>query len=466
MNNKKETIASSPLLKEWDYEKNNEQGLMPDQISTQSHKKIWWICGKGHHYQSPAEYRIRGQGCPYCSNKRIIIGENDLQTTNPELIEEWDYAANYPLEPTMVVPGSSKKAYWICKTCGFKWETIIRHRTQRQEGCPECAKKLRAEKRHKTELERRGGIKDPTLIQDFDYEKNYPFTPDDFTPSTDSYVFWKCHVCGYEWRAKVNNRANGRGCPLCANKVVVSGVNDLATTDPAIAKEWHPFKNGALTAKDVSRGTGKKVWWFCPRGHEYQATVLHRTNGGTGCPICISSMQTSFAEQAVYYYIHKLYPDAINRYKAPFLGRMELDIYIPSIRIAIEYDGLAWHKPHKRNLELEKKRRCNNNGIKLWRLREAPLGEDDHYLGDYCLHVDNMYDHSQLNQVIWYLISDICKITLVCPISIDVDRDRNEILSYKTELDKNNCYRVPATCKRVGLREKRDTQTYNVYERV
>lgn len=432
-------IANSSLFKEWDWKKNKEEGFDPNLLGTHSNKKVWWICNKGHHYESSPDYRMRGENCPYCSNRRVLVGENDLQTTNPELIDEWDFEANNPLLPTMIVPGSSKKVHWICKNCGNKWVvSVLSRATRRHTGCPVCGRLKRAENRHFSELAKRGGITDPELLKDFDYEKNAPLTPNDFTPSTSSYVFWKCHVCGHEWKAKVNNRDNGRGCPLCSNKIVVKGKNDLATTNPDLAKEWHKIKNGDLKPTDVTRGTGKKVWWFCPRGHEYQATVLHRTNGGTGCPICISAMQTSFAEQAVFYYIHKVFPDAINRYKAPFLERMELDIYIPSIHIAIEYDGLAWHKTNKRKTELEKRKRCNNNGIKLWRLREAPLTKDDYWLADHCMHVDNMYDHFVLNQVIWYLIADIDKSTIGCPISIDVDRDRNEILSYKNELKRKS----------------------------
>ena len=92
------------------------------------------------------------------------------------------------------------------------------------------------------------------------------------------------------WEAKICNRAKlGRGCPCCANKVTVKGVNDLATTHPEVAKEWYQPLNGDVTPYDVTHGCGKKFSWLCPRGHVYSATVLHRTNGaGTKCPICNS----------------------------------------------------------------------------------------------------------------------------------------------------------------------------------
>ena len=60
----------------------------------------------------------------------------------------------------------------------------------------------------------------------------------------------------------------------------------LASRHRALAREWHPTKNGALTPRDVARASGKKVWWRCGNGHELQAAVYSRTLGGNGCPYC------------------------------------------------------------------------------------------------------------------------------------------------------------------------------------
>lgn len=65
------------------------------------------------------------------------------------------------------------------------------------------------------------------------------------------------------------------------------GFNDLATTHPAVAALWHSTRNGALTPKDVSFGVQRRVWWVCPLGHEWEATVANRTlRQGSGCPFC------------------------------------------------------------------------------------------------------------------------------------------------------------------------------------
>ena len=129
------------------------------------------------------------------------------------------------------------------------------------------------------------------------------------------------------------------------------------------------LKNKDLKPSEVSYGSGKKVWWVCPKKHEYKASIMHRSHG-TECPECNAGRQTSFAEQATYYYVKMLYPDAVSRYTASFLNRMELDIYIPSIKLAIEYDGEAWHGKNTLKREERKYKICKKNKIKLIRLRE------------------------------------------------------------------------------------------------
>ena len=41
--------ANPELSEEWNYEKNNN--LTPYDVTAGSHKKVWWLCGKGHPYE-------------------------------------------------------------------------------------------------------------------------------------------------------------------------------------------------------------------------------------------------------------------------------------------------------------------------------------------------------------------------------------------------------------------------------
>ncbi len=114
--------------------------------------------------------------------------------------------------------------------------------------------------------------------------KNNGVTPADIPLGSHHMAWWVCEK-GHEWKAIVKSRAiGGTGCPVCANRALLPGINDLATTHPELARQWHPAKTEAWP-HDVMAGTRRKVWWRCDRGHEWQAAVSSRAVG-TGCPVC------------------------------------------------------------------------------------------------------------------------------------------------------------------------------------
>jgi len=373
MAEKKYLIENPDLMAEWDWEKNSEIGLNPNTLTAGSNKKAWWICAHNHSWLATIYHRSSKQKCPYCSNKKVTIGENDIQTLFPKLFNEWNYKRNLNISPSDLVIGSSKVVWWECSKCFLEWKSSIRSRTQKGTGCPNCAKKIRVASLTISYIKKNGTITNPLLLKEWNYQKNNGLTPEQFTPSSNRKVWWNCSKCHHEWEAKISNRNFGRGCPCCSNKTVVQGKNDLATTNPELSKEWHPTKNLPLTPHDVTIGSGKKVWWICINSHEYLASIMHRGHG-TNCPICNSGKQTSFAEQAIFYYIKQIYPDAINRCLDILDNKFELDIYIPSIRVALEYDGSFWHKKTKSgDRERRKYQLCKSKGIILFRIREDDI---------------------------------------------------------------------------------------------
>ena len=60
---------------------------------------------------------------------------------------------------------------------------------------------------------------------------------------------------------------------------------NLYLLKPNLVLEWHPTKNENLRPLDVTPGSGKKVWWLCSKGHEWQAAI-HSRSKGSGCPLC------------------------------------------------------------------------------------------------------------------------------------------------------------------------------------
>ena len=267
------------LLAEWDSERNLP--LTPETVSRGSKRRVFWRCANGHSWQAAVHTRSgSGTGCPYCSGRLPVPGETDLATRYPDLAAEWHPTKNGDLTPSDVLPGSHRLVWWQCPHY-HEWRAQIKSRVSGA-GCPVCSN--RALLRGVNDL----ATNNPELARQWHPTKNGDLTPADVVPGTRRKVWWVCDK-GHEWRAAVSARVNGSGCPVCTSKKIVPGINDLASQYPAVAKEWHPTKNGSLTPEQVAPASNKKVWWICDKGHEYQATVASRTQRNGGCPYCANT---------------------------------------------------------------------------------------------------------------------------------------------------------------------------------
>ena len=415
------------LIKEWHPTKNN---LLPTQVHYNSRTSYWWIypyrdpeSGKifNFEWQARVEDRVRHPGCPFLTSYRVWSGFNDLATLMPELAKEWNYEKNANLTPNKVRKYSNKKVWWKCNKCGYEWESKIQSRANGS-GCPYCSGRKAIK-----------GVNDlatlrPDLLEEWDYEKN-TVKPENFKLGSSSVkVWWKCKL-GHEWKTNIHDRVIGHGCPYCAGNKVKSGFNDLKTLRPDLMKEWHPSKNGNLNPSELSIGTETYVWWKCELGHEWRSRVNNRVHG-TGCPICAKEVGSSFPEQAIFYYLKKKYPDSVNRY---LYKGVELDIYIPSLRVGVEYDGVAYHKDS--NKDVTKNDFCIENNIHLVRIREKGCPSLRDF--DKVLIRDDVLSDSSLNKVISQLFRLLRK--EIEPNFIDINRDRAEIYqSYIFNKKKNS----------------------------
>ena len=169
------------LLAEWDTEK-NDPALSPAAITVGSNRRVWWRCKEGHSWEETVVKRTHdGKPCPYCTNKRVLLGYNDLSTFYPDIAKEWDHEKNSQVDINSVVPGSTKQVWWKCSVCGSSWATRVFNRTRRGMGCPSCARKAVWENRQKELLKNNGPLKDDLLLRSWDYEKNAPLKPEDVT---------------------------------------------------------------------------------------------------------------------------------------------------------------------------------------------------------------------------------------------------------------------------------------------
>lgn len=213
MNKKENSIYNlyPEVLSEWHPSKNGN--LKPEYISAHTHKKMWWICPKGHEYQMVVKHKTEDScKCPICSSHRVLTGYNDLKTLAPEIAKEWDYQKNKGLKPDDVMRTSNRKVWWICPK-GHSYEYSISHRTYSGRTCPICSnRKLLI------------GFNDLKTInmdiaKEWNYEKNGNLKPENFTPISGKRVWWKCSKCNHEWSIKISNRyVKSNGCPKCAGK--------------------------------------------------------------------------------------------------------------------------------------------------------------------------------------------------------------------------------------------------------
>ena len=263
------------LVAEWHPIKNGD--LKPCDVLPGSPKKAWWLGSCGHEWEAAINARAMGSGCPYCCNRKLLVGFNDLATTHPKLAAQWHPTKNGDLKPTEVTASSVNKIWWL-GSCGHVWEARIKSRAEGR-GCLYCAGRKVLVGFNDLATKR------PDLAAEWHPTKNGDLKPEDVTYGSGKKVWW-LGSCGHEWEAAINRRAAGRGCLYCSSQKVLPGFNDLATKRPDLAAEWHPTKNGDLKPEDVTAGSSKKVWWKCKVcGHSWQAPPARRVVGA-GCPVC------------------------------------------------------------------------------------------------------------------------------------------------------------------------------------
>ena len=210
-------------------------------------------------------------------------------------------------------------------------------------------------------------IDSPTLISEWNWEKNNELglNPKTLTVGSNIKAWWMC-IKGHEWQTAIVNR-NKTNCPYCSGRRVIEGENDFKTIHPELIEEWDFEKNIDVNPSKIMSSIALKVWWKCSKGHEWQARINDRHNG-TGCPICASEIQTSFPEKALYFYFSKIFKPE-SRVK---IQGTEIDIYIKSLNLAIEYDGIYYHnRARKIILDEQKNNKIKDLGIFLIRIKEA-----------------------------------------------------------------------------------------------
>ena len=211
------------LLAQW----SPDNEFSPSDVSCGSHKKVLWICAKGHTWAATVKNRaLIGSKCPYCEHRAVLKGYNDLQTLFPEIAKTW--SPKNKQSPSEVSSRSNSDVFWVCEN-GHEWKSRVADRTEGH-GCPYCAGQ-RVWK----------GFNDlatthPELVNEWS-AKNTSLSPDAITFKNRTNVWWHCNKCGNEYQAVVYARANGRVCPFCI-AIEIGRLREDRLTRKRIAKDF------------------------------------------------------------------------------------------------------------------------------------------------------------------------------------------------------------------------------------
>jgi len=262
------------LAKQWDYEKND--GLRPCDVAANDNRKMWWHDKLGHSWQAQVSSRNGGNGCPYCANRLLLRGFNDIATKNPALADEWDNENNEGLMAADVVYGTHDYAWWKCRH-GHSWRAQVSNRAAGN-GCPYCEHRVVSP--GETDL----ATVRPNIAAAWDYEQNYPLTPDQVTAWSNRIVWWLCQKCEQSFQSSVDNRKSPDHCPYCHGKRPIVGETDFASVHPELLSEWD-FEENTLPPTEYTCGSHKRIRWKCSKGHSWE-TSIYKRHYGSNCPTC------------------------------------------------------------------------------------------------------------------------------------------------------------------------------------
>lgn len=314
--------------------------------------KVCIICPvHGEFWQEPHAH-LKGQGCPKCGvDKR----SKSKTTTNEEFIrkakkihgDKYDYSkTNYINNKTKIII--------ICPIHGEIEITPNAHISEKR-GCPKCGNTLK-------------GVNFKMSIERF-IEKAQKIHGNSYSYEEVSYINNRtpvnimCPTHGI-FRQTPEVHLSGHGCPECAN--IKRAEKNIMTTSEFIvkAKNVHGDKYDYSKVEYVNYDTPITI--ICPEHGDFiQKPYIHLD--GSGCQKC--AMLFSNYEIELGDYIASIIGEKnIVRNDRTILNGVELDIYVPSKKIAFEFDGLYWHseikKPNKK-YHLQKTIECEKQGIQL-----------------------------------------------------------------------------------------------------
>ena len=286
--------------------------------------KVKIRCNKcGYIFEQLPYNHLAGRGCPECRRIKITY-------TTEIFIEKALKVHSLLYDYSMVNYKNSKTKVKIkCNKCGYIFEQQPDVHLMGQ-GCPVCAGTMK--------LTREEVIKRFRAVHGnkYDYSKiNYINTQENIE------IFCLRHNKTF-WQ-KVHKHMLGQGCPDCFKEDQFMGKEEFIRR----AREIHGDKYDYSSV--IYQHSAVRVKIRCRECDHIFEQIPHSHLQGHGCPKCSILLKKSKGEIELTEYIKSIYLEEIMENTRDFLGGKELDIYLPDIQLAIEYNGNYWHALYEEN---------------------------------------------------------------------------------------------------------------------
>lgn len=339
---------ANPIASEmWNFD-NNDIYKNPDSLNYKSNYVATFRCENGHSFRKALLYMFdtsgNPKGCPYCEEKIAASGKNDFFSVCPEAKDMWDFESNWDIDPTRELSTSQKTAFfkcshehirhtsllsftkspgcleckktvggrddlikfwdyekneddpwyvyttekerlrhWKCKDCSYEWEQTVYNRAVLKGKCANCG------------VQKKSMATEKSLLPFSEYHPEAAklwIKADKPNITPENLIHWICNE-GHEFEHYINlfSRAGRFFCPICENRVLKKGENDLLSQYPELAAEFDSEKNGITPDMIRVNDSNVKTWWKCiEKGHSFQRDVSHRIKRYRECPVCTGSI--------------------------------------------------------------------------------------------------------------------------------------------------------------------------------
>lgn len=291
--------------------------------------KLKYVCPKGHvHEIGWSEWNSkRKHRCPYCANNAAL---------NIDIIREEFLTSNYELLDTVYI--NSKQSFKYRCDNGHVNSMRIDH-FRRGIRCPFCSGFIK---------------KSINEVREIIESEGYKLLSDEYK-NVHTKLLVQCKK-RHQYKVSFHSWLQGSRCPYC-NGGIRANFDDIKAS---IEEE------GYALLTDNYENSNQVLELICPNGHHYNVAWNNWKHKGSRCTEC-SGKGSSINEEAIKEFISDLGIEFISNDKQ-LIAPYELDIVIPSKKIAIEYCGLYWHSENMgrdRNYHLNKLNMCITKGYRL-----------------------------------------------------------------------------------------------------